>query len=338
MGKVYATLTNLALVALLTTAASRAAAVETTSENFVVSATAIQGTSGTTPRMNFFGVSTVNCVSYAGKATAAGTGSIADANATWKQDQFNGTNGYYYLELDSGVTTDVVRTDAATKTLSLNNQSVSLTAGNAYRVRKHLTIADIFEKNNEAGLQAGPNSAQADNVLLQVPQTQQVLTFFYSNVPGFTGWYSDTYVAAGGVVVYPGIGLMVRSKSGRGGMVYLAGAAKEGPTLAPVYPGYNLLGTLKSQRSLKLSELNLYTGDPTTGVAAGPNSATGDILILLHPDGTSATYFYSNVTGFTGWYDTTYTASANVLVAPSSVFFLQRKAPRLAFYWTIPAE
>src|SRR5437667_394117 len=72
MGKVYATLTNLALVALLTTAASRAAAVETTSENFVVSATAIQGTSGTTPRMNFFGVSTVNCISYAGKANAAG--------------------------------------------------------------------------------------------------------------------------------------------------------------------------------------------------------------------------------------------------------------------------
>src|SRR5204863_1817133 len=158
------------------------------------------------------------------------------------------------------------------------------------------------------------------------------------NVPGFTGWYSDTYVAAGGVVVYPGIGLMVRAKSGRSGMVYLAGAAKDGPTLAPVYPGYNLLGTLKSQRSLKLSELNLYTGDANTGIAPGPNSGASDILILLHPDGTTTTYFYSNVTGFTGWYDTTYTASANASVAPGSVFFLQRKAPRSAFYWTIPAE
>jgi len=210
--------------------------------------------------------------------------------------------------------------------------------GSASRVRKHLTIADIFGKNNGAGLQAGPNSSQADNILLQVPQTQQVLTFFYSNVPGFTGWYSDTYVAAGGVVVYPGAGLMVRAKTNRGGTVYLVGSAKEGPTLAAVYPGYNLLGTLKSQRSLKLSELNLYTGDATTGISAGPNSATGDILILMHADGTTATYFYSNVTGFTGWYDTTYTASANVLVSPGSVFFLQRKAPRSAFYWTIPAE
>lgn len=337
MGRVYATLTGLALVAGISVVCSQAA-VETTSENFVATATSIQGTSGTAPRLNFFGVPIVNPVAYAGKVTTSGNGSVADANATWRQDQFNGTNGLYYVELDSGVTADVIRTDAGTKSLGLNNQTVSLTAGNAYRVRKHLTIADIFGKNDEAGLQAGPNSAQADNVLLQVPQTQQVLTFFYSNVPGFTGWYSDTYAAAGGVVIYPGVGLMVRTKSGRGGTVYLAGAAKEGPTLAAVYPGYNLLGTLKSQRSLTLSELNLYTGDPSTGIGAGPNSASGDVLILLHPDGTTTSYFYSNVTGFSGWYDTTYTASANVLVGPGSVFFLQRKAPRSAFYWTIPAE
>jgi len=73
-------------------------------------------------------------------------------------------------------------------------------------------------------------------------------------------------------------------------------------------------------------------------MAAGPNSAASDVLILMHTDGTTATYFYSNVSGFTGWYDTTYTASSNVVVSPGSVFFLQRKAPRLAFYWTIPAE
>ena len=84
--------------------------------------------------------------------------------------------------------------------------------------------------------------------------------------------------------------------------------------------------------------MNLYTGDPATGIAPGGNSTAGDNLILLHPDWTTSTYFYSNVPGFTGWYDATYVASANVLVAPGSVFFLQRKAPRLAFYWTIPAE
>src|SRR5882762_7869830 len=179
MGKVYATITDLALVAALTIAGSRVAAVETTSENFVATAMAIQGTSGTAPRLNCFGVPVVCPVAYAGKATASGTGSIADANATWKQDQFNGTNGYYYVELDSGLTADVVRTDAGTKTLALNNQSVSLTAGSAYRLRKHLTIADIFGKTTGAGLQAGPKSSQADNILLQVPQTQEVLTFFY---------------------------------------------------------------------------------------------------------------------------------------------------------------
>ena len=107
MGKVYATLTNLALAAALTIGSSRVAAVESTRENFVATAMALQGTSGTVPRMNFFGVPVVSPIACAGKATAAGTGTITDTNATWKQDQFNGTNGYYYVELDSGLTADI---------------------------------------------------------------------------------------------------------------------------------------------------------------------------------------------------------------------------------------
>src|SRR5438445_998936 len=159
MGKVYATQSVLALVAALTVTEWRAVAVETTSEKFVATATAIQGTAGTVPRMNFFGVEMVNPVAYAGKVSASGAGLVIDANATWNQDQFNGTNGYYYVEFDSGLCADVVRTDAGTKTLSLNNSAVTLAVGSAYRVRRHLTIGDMFGRNNEAGLQAGPNSA-----------------------------------------------------------------------------------------------------------------------------------------------------------------------------------
>src|SRR5436309_12200477 len=161
MGKVYATLNGLALAAALTLTNGRVAAVETTSENFVTTATALQGTTGTVPRVNFFGVQMVSPVAYAGKVTAASTGQLVDGNANWKQDQFNGTNGNYYAEFDSGLYADVVRTDAGTKTLALNNQTVTLVVGSSYRVRKHLTIADIFGKNNEAGLQAGPNGSQA---------------------------------------------------------------------------------------------------------------------------------------------------------------------------------
>src|SRR5437773_5753554 len=113
MGRVYATLSGLALVAGMSVVCSQAA-VETTSENFVGTATSIQGTLGTAPRLNFFGVPLVNPVAYAGRVTALGTGLVVDANATWPQDRFNGTNGYHYVEFDSGLTADIARTDSAT--------------------------------------------------------------------------------------------------------------------------------------------------------------------------------------------------------------------------------
>ena len=339
MGKVYATLTDLKCLAIAAVMLPAPLwAVETTSENFVTSATLIQGNGGTGARLSYFGLQMVSPLSFAGRVTGAGATTLVDSNATWSQDQFNGTNGFHYVEFDSGLKVDIFRTDSASKTLTLTNVAAPATVGNAYRIRKHLTVADVFGKNNEAGLTPGPNSAQADNVLLQIPQSQQILTFFYSNVPGFSGWYLDNYAPGAQVVIYPEAGLMVRNKSNRNVTVYLKGSAKEGANLAPVFPGYNLLGTLKSQRSLKLSELNLYTGNPVTGVGPGGNPTAADNLILIHPDGTTAAYFYSDVVGFQGWYDTSFRTSSDVLVPAGSAFFVQRKAPRAAFYWTVPAE
>jgi hypothetical protein len=131
---------------------------------------------------------------------------------------------------------------------------------------------------------------------------------------------------------------MVRSKTSQNTFAYMHGSAKEGVNLTPVYTGFNLVGTLKGDRSLKLSELNLYTGDAGTGIGAGSNPAAADNLILIRPDTTTATYFYSDYPGFIGWYDTAFKVSADVVVPAGSAFFIQRKAPRGAFYWTVPAE
>jgi len=298
----------------------------------------IQGNGGAGARVNFFALQRVNPVSLAGRVTAVAAGSIVDTKANWTQNQFNGTNGAFYVEFDSGLKVDITGTDRTTKTLTLANSQTGVAVGNAYRIRRHLTLGDIFGKSNEAGLLAGPNNAQADNVLIYVPQTQQMLTFFYSNVQGFTGWYKDDYTAAAQVIVNPEAGLMVRTKSNRDVVLYGSGPSKEGVTMMPVYPGLNLLGTLKAKRALMLSELNIYTGDGTNGLAGGANSAVADNLILVNPDSSTSNYFYSDYPGFQGWYDASYQASGSVTIAPGTAFFLQRKNPRGAFYWVVPAE
>lgn len=343
MGKVYAMSTrgwkHLAIWAMTLSPALSWATVESTTESFVATATLIQGNGGSGARLNTFALQSVAPAAYAGAVTAVGSGVIFDANANWTQDQFNGTNGSFYIELESGAKINVLRTDSASKTLIVPvNLSVPAVAGNTYKVRKHLTVAGIFGRNNEAGLTPGQNPTEADNVLLYDAQTQQTFTYFYSSVPGFPGWYSAGYTAASEAVVKPEVGVMVRSKTSRNAVAYMHGAAKEGVNLTPIFPGYNLIGTLKSDRGLKLSELNLYTGDSGTGIAAGSNPSAADNLILILPDTTSATYFFSNYPGFVGWYDSSFKPAANVVVPAGSAFFLQRKAPRASFYWTVPAE
>jgi len=109
--------------------------------------------------------------------------------------------------------------------------------------------------------------------------------------------------------------------------------------VAPVEPGYNLVGTLKNLSNLTLGTLNIYTGDPTTGMASGGNTAGSDTLIVVQPDGTTATYFYyKDNSGNQGWLDANYNPSANVLINAGSAFFVHRLTSNGSFNWTIPME
>jgi hypothetical protein len=99
------------------------------------------------------------------------------------------------------------------------------------------------------------------------------------------------------------------------------------------------LGTLKSLSSVTLSNLNLFTGDSTTGVVGGLNSSRADNLIVVEPNGTVVTYFYYYNPGiYQGWLNAAgFTVSGGVPIPPGSAFFINRQAPG-AFSWTIPKE
>jgi hypothetical protein len=342
MGKVYAMNVRgwkRLLTVLLLSCPAASWGVESATESFVASAALIQGSGSTGARVNFFALQMVPGALYAGKVSATAAGTVTDAKANWSANQFNGTNGSFYVEFDSGGTADILATDAVTRTLIVpTSLSVPIVTGTGYRIRKHVTVGSIFGPNNEAGLLAGQNSAQADNLLVHVAQTQQTMTLFYSNVPGYNGWYSENFAPATDLILRAEAGLMVRRKNSQNVVVYQNGTPKQGWSIVPVYSGFNLLGTLNSQRALKLSELNLYSGNPATGIGSGSNPTLADSLILVHPDTTTSSYFYSDYPGFEGWYDVAFRAAADVLVPAGSAFFVQRKAPRGPFYWTIPAE
>jgi len=105
---------------------------------------------------------------------------LTDTNSTWAEGQY-GTKGVpAYVAFDNGWMVDIADCSAANHCLNLAGGVGSTAAvGSHYKIQKHFTVASMFGTNNEAGLKSGLNPTAADNVLLEIPQTQQVLTIFY---------------------------------------------------------------------------------------------------------------------------------------------------------------
>src|SRR5262249_85980 len=235
---------------------------------------------------------------------------------------------------------DISGTTSTTKSMSLAGSVGGVVSpGDAYRVRQHFTIASLFGTNNETGLKPGLNPSVADNILLVVPQTQQTMTIFYfSNAVGGGGDRAD-FTPAADQVVYPEQGVMVRRIGAGDVNLYVCGPIKPGMTIAPVEPGFNLVGTLKSLSPMTLDSLNLYTGDPTTGIASGLNLTVSDNVVVLQPSGVSASYFYFKDTkGNEGCLDPFFSPLGNLPIPAGSGFFVKRQLSKGAFDWIIPAE
>ena len=317
-----------------------ATSLESASPTWIGSATTLQGNTGAGYRFTTFSQRMVLPIVYAGTVSSVQNTALTDANATWNDGQFGSAASPAYAEFNSGWMVDIANASAATKSLSLAGSVGGLVSvGDAYRVRQHFTIASLFGTNNETGLKAGLNPSQADNILLQIPQTQQTMTIFYFSNAVAQGWYRADFSPAADQVVYPEQGVMVRRIGADDVNLYVCGPIKLGQTIAPVEPGFNLMGTLKSLSPMTLDSLNLYTGDPTTGVASGLNLTVSDNVLIVRPDGSTSSYFYFKDTkGNESWLDSLFNLSGSTPIPAGSAFFIKRQLSRSAFNWVIPAE
>jgi hypothetical protein len=321
-------------------AAARVTAAITVSDSHVGTATYIEGSRRALQRTNFLSAQLVRPIVHAGRATTAPATTLTDTNSFWANDRFNGTNGPFYVEFDSGLMVDIADTVAASQSLALVGDATGMTTnGCAYRIRRHLTLANMFGRTNHVGLLGGTNSAEADNVLVHVPETQETQIFFYCNEPGSEGWLREDRLPAADMVIFPEQGIIIRRRGVGRIVLSQHGAVKRGFTMAPMAEGTNLVGTLKVRKNLRLSELNLHTGNDATGIIAGESPETADNLVIVNPvNGSSKTYFYCDLPGKEGWCDVNLRAAGRVLIKPGSAFYVMRKSSHGSFYWTIPAE
>jgi subtilisin-like proprotein convertase family protein len=308
------------------------------SESYVATGALIHGGISGGAQLSYFSLSSVQPAAAAGLITALGSSTLTDVKATWPSGLLNAGSGAYYVEFSNGLSADIVAANAATKTLTLaGDLRPYMPVGSAYKVRRHATLADVFGANDETGLGSGTSSALADNIILRNNQTQTSQIYFYCPLTGVSGWYRADNLPAGNTPIYPEQGITVSRKAFGDVVAYMTGVVKDTPTMAPIAQGLNLVGPLKAAQNMTLSQLNLYTGDPTTGLAAGNSPSIAD-NIMIPTSGGTAIYFYCNVPGSEGWWNAAYQPSGNVPIPAGSAFFIMRKAPNADFHWVIPGE
>ena len=299
--------------------------------------------SSVSPSYSYLGLGMANAVCYKGTVTSFAAQSIADTGAVWNENQFNGTGGGCYIEIVSGshagLTTDIVATNATTKTLTTEDDlSAYLAGGEIYKIRRHRTIGDIFGVDNKAGLNGGLTVSVADEIRVLNPVTQAYLTYYYqTGGTGGTGWRSSTDPAtdASSTPLYLDQGVILCRKVSGNLSLPLTGMVKTGPTLIPVGTNLNLIANVYPAGTMTLANSGLYNGNSALGLAGSSTVTNADEIRISNGTGFQVYYYKNSGSGGTGWRISTNLrndAGKTVIPAGASIFVV-RKNSRASFIW-----
>lgn len=300
----------------------------------------VAGTGGATPsQLSFRGLGLTRPIEYQGSAETVQANTLTDNEATWADNQFNGA-GAFFVEITSGpaagTTYDITATaGGASKTITVAG-TLPTGANATFKVRKHWTIGTVFGPNNEGGLQGGTEST-ADRILVYNGNGYDAYFYSTGGLPGI-GWRKAgdvTNADKTNTVLLPDEGLIVQRQQSAPTKVVLMGAVKTLQTSSAVIQGLNFIGNVYAA-PMTLGSSGLYTGNASTGIAAGTASTADQILI--YNGSTYDTYFYSNggLPG-TGWRKVSGADSpqADTQLPVGSSVIIKRRNPT-AFYWVAP--
>jgi uncharacterized protein (TIGR02597 family) len=306
----------------------------------------VPGTSGNgASALSFKGLGLTRPVEYQGSAETVGAKTLVDNEATWSDNQFNGANGAYYLEVidnpsvagvspGAGTTYDIVATNAASKTITLSqNLASGVASGAMFKIRKHWTLATVFGPNsgtNNQVLLAGGDATTADQVLIYNGTGYN--TYYFYDDGEDRMWLSGQGADATNQIIYPEDGIIVKRRQASGASVVLMGAVKTGQSSIPVLPGLNILGNIYAA-GMTLASSGLHTGNATTGVQGG-DATSADQVLIYNGSGYNTYYFYDDGEDAL-WIDGQGNPASNVPIPVGSAVVVKRRGAT-GFDWVVP--
>ena len=312
----------------------------------------IPGTGGAaTNAISFKSLGLVQPISYQGSAETVSlvNKTLTDNDAIWADNQFNGANGAFYIEIvrpagqltaapGEGTTYDIVATNSATKTITLSqNLDATIVNGTNFKIRKHWTLGALFGTTNTAGFLGSGGSSTADQIQVWNGTGYDLYFYQIATAPlGGTGWRSqtDTYADASGTVIFPDDGIIFRLLQNNPVNVVIMGAVKTGTSSFPVSAGFNILANVYAA-PMTLGRCGLQT----SGFTGASSPSTSDQVLLWNGTGYDI-FFYQIATGplgGTGWRSTNDAyGDASATAIPSGAAIIVKRLQPSAFNWVIP--
>jgi hypothetical protein len=310
------TLSLLAVASLLSF--SSLSAVETDPVGYVTNT--INGSpDGSATAFTALSMSLENPVSASGALTESPTSAVAtNSGAAYTPSEFAGTdasgNATHYLQFVSdGLIVDIIANDATSITTGTDLTGLAA-SGDSYVVKEHITIADIFGANNEAGLTAGSNFASSD--LLYVMSTDgsgAFDTYFVQDDPtpigilGGDGWRkvgASNSVDQSNVVIGPDDGLIIATSTIGDIDIVVSGSVNVIDHQRDLPSGFSMV-SYPYPVDVTLDDSGIYTA--SNGYVSGSNFSSSDLVYVLGSDGSYTTYFRQDdptpigILGGDGW-------------------------------------
>lgn len=227
---------------------------------------------------------------------------------------------------DVGAMIPIVSNSSDTLTLS-EDVSAFVLAGTTGVVRALHTLDSLFPSGEP--LNEGSSAASADEVLIFDSVSQTTKSYFYYSFLGTEEWRSGS-VPNGLRSILPNQAIYIYRKDSATSVTF-AGSVKIGTTAIDIFPGYNLIPN-PYPVAYSFDSSDLYTGNPSTGLAAGSSPASADEVIVYDPNASPTTYFYYSFLGTNEW-RTGSTPAGDIEIPAGGAIMINRKSLEGSFSW-----
>lgn len=272
-------------------------------------------------QFNLIGLTLHQPVTVAGDfETVSGT-SLSDTDVDFSSTLTDGKT--YIMEITDAADTELNGhvqevTVWSNNTITTNDDmdAQGLAVGDKYQLRAASTISDIFGADNSAGLLATDEFKADEADVVYVPNGTGFDTYFYSDLTGATGWYKSDFTAAENTpIAYMDSVLILRRAATDLDLVMTGSVKTISSTLALGAGTFNYVST-----TFPVGSTFGNSGLEATLTGTDEFKADeADVVYMPNATGGYDSYFYSNLSGATGWYKSDFSDATNVEITAGMI-------------------